>query len=272
MSQTLYRLATGAACALAAATLGSCRLQDGPLGIAPNLDVEQPPAALASAELCKVGTDATFSVSVNNGTPSNVAVANGQCVIVHDYDGFPPDLVIITELPQAGVVVDSIVEDSVYGNPGTNPPTYGSKRMPTITGTDTDSVLVSVQGWRVTFFNHVQPPDGGGEGCTPGYWKQDQHFDSWPAPYTPSTQFSAVFENAFPGMTLLQVLNLGGGGLEALGRHTVAALLNAQSDAVDYDLSAQAVIDGFNAVFPGGDYEGQKNIFEGLNERGCSLD
>ncbi len=25
---------------------------------------------------------------------------------------------------------------------------------------------------------HIPPPPGG-EGCTPGYWKQDQHFDSW---------------------------------------------------------------------------------------------
>ncbi len=69
----------------------------------------------------------------------------------------------------------------------------------------------------------AQDQYGGGEGCTPGYWKQSQHFDSWTG-YSPSTQFSAVFENAFPGKTLLQVLEQGGGGLNALGRHTVAAL------------------------------------------------
>ena len=34
-----------------------------------------------------------------------------------------------------------------------------------ITATATDSVAVN--------------PPPGGEGCTPGFWKQDQHFDSW---------------------------------------------------------------------------------------------
>jgi len=114
---------------------------------------------------------------------------------------------------------------------------------------------------------------GGGEGCTPGYWKQPQHFGNWTPPYTPSTQFSAVFENAFPGKTLLQVLSTGGGGLEALGRHTVSALLNAASSDVDYGMTPQEVIDEFNAVYPGTkqDYEALKNTFAGLNERNCPL-
>ncbi|MDH3224417.1 MAG: hypothetical protein OEO23_11935, partial [Gemmatimonadota bacterium] len=72
------------------------------------------------------------------------------------------------------------------------------------------------------------PPPGGGEGCTPGYWKQPHHFDSWTG-YDPEDLFSSAFEDAFPGMTLLEVLKQGGGGLKALGRHTVAALLNAAS-------------------------------------------
>lgn len=109
-----------------------------------------------------------------------------------------------------------------------------------------------------------------GEGCTPGYWKQSHHFDSWVG-YAPGTLFSAVFENAFPGKTLLQVLRQGGGGLNALGRHTVAALLNASSPGVNFDLTTAGVIAAFNAVFPGGDYEAQKDTFAGLNEQGCPL-
>ena len=64
---------------------------------------------------------------------------------------------------------------------------------------------------------------------------------------------------------------VGEGGLNALGRHTVAALLNGASADVDADLTAAQVIAAFNAVFPGGDYEGQKNIFAGFNEQGCPL-
>jgi hypothetical protein len=115
----------------------------------------------------------------------------------------------------------------------------------------------------------------GTEGCTPGYWKQSQHFGNWVG-YAPSDLFSSVFDNAFPGMTLLEVLQQGGGGLIALGRHTVAALLNAASD-IDYPLSPQQVIDMFNDVFPGpaglepGDYEALKDQFEEYNSLGCPL-
>ncbi|NNM32713.1 MAG: hypothetical protein HKO53_06585 [Gemmatimonadetes bacterium] len=113
----------------------------------------------------------------------------------------------------------------------------------------------------------------GGEGCTPGYWKQDHHFDSWPAPYMPGTLFSAVFDDAFPGMTLADVASQGGGQLKALGRHTVAALLNGASSGVSYDLSDGDVIAAFNDAYPGtnGEYEALKNQFEAYNEQGCPL-
>ena len=116
-------------------------------------------------------------------------------------------------------------------------------------------------------------PPGGGEGCTPGYWKQEQHFDSWRNPYDPGDSFNTYFDNAFPGMTLLEVLKQDGGGLNALGRHTVAALLNAASAGVDYAFSPAAVISSFNAVYPGSksDYEALKNQFERENQRGCPL-
>jgi len=72
-----------------------------------------------------------------------------------------------------------------------------------------------------------------------------------------------VFENAFPGKTLLQVLQLKGGGLNALGRHTVGALLNA-SALSGYPYSTGQVISMFNAVFPGtaADYTTLSNLFE----------
>ncbi len=113
----------------------------------------------------------------------------------------------------------------------------------------------------------------GGYGCTPGYWKQGHHFPDWTAPYDPEDPFADHFEDAFPGRTLVDVLDGNGGGLTALGRHTVAALLNAANPEVSYDLSSQQVIDAFNDVYPGtkDDYEGLKNYLEGLNEQGCPL-
>ena len=110
----------------------------------------------------------------------------------------------------------------------------------------------------------------GGEGCTPGYWRQDQHFDSWVG-YSPDDLFSSVFEDAFPGMTLRDVVWIRGGDLNALGRHTVAALLNATSGDVDYGQSTADVIHAFNAVYPEGPFEPLKDDFASYNESGCPL-
>jgi hypothetical protein len=59
---------------------------------------------------------------------------------------------------------------------------------------------------------------------------------------------------------------------EIFGRHTVAALLNTASSGVSFNLTPQQVIDAFNAVFPGGDFEDLKDEFEAFNEHGCPLD
>ncbi len=107
-------------------------------------------------------------------------------------------------------------------------------------------------------------------GCTPGYWKQSQHFDSWPAPYRPDMMFDALpgFANAFPGKTLLQVLGQGGGGRNALGRHTVAAILNSASG---FGLEIDELEWLFNSTYNNRFAEAAKDILAFLNERGCPL-
>jgi len=91
----------------------------------------------------------------------------------------------------------------------------------------------------------------GQEGCTPGYWKQEQHFDSWPAPYTPSSLLRDVFVTAPPELvpddTFLEALDYGGGpGVEGatqiLLRQAVAALLNSASPDVDFVVATGHVI------------------------------
>ncbi len=113
----------------------------------------------------------------------------------------------------------------------------------------------------------------GGEGCTAIFWRQKRHHDSWPAPYTPKTRFNAVFRNAFPGKTLGEVLALRGGGEDGLGRAAVAALLNAASSDVSYDLSVARVIDGFNTASRGSKraVRNEKHLFQFLNQQGCPL-
>jgi len=127
--------------------------------------------------------------------------------------------------------------------------------------------------WLAAALSVPDERNGGGQGCTPGYWKQSHHFADWTSPYDPADLFSDHFEDAFPGLSLLEVAGQGGGGLKALGRHTVAALLNAANPDVSYDLSPQDVIDAFNDVYPGSkdDYNGVKDQLEGFNEQGCPL-
>lgn len=78
-------------------------------------------------------------------------------------------------------------------------------------------------------------------GYTPGYWKQAQHFSSWPSPYIPKTivgvgdRQATMFHPCFAGSqcagkTLLEVLDPSAtADKSGLARHIVAALLNAQA-------------------------------------------
>jgi hypothetical protein len=231
-------------------------------------------------EVCKdyvgsTGPSVTINVTVDVGNNGSVdqtftrTLAPGTCQDVWADTTAGADLVTVTETVPTNFVA-SFIATTILAQTAT---TGSSTASNTFSGLVNPPPSDAARGVLVVFTNTFvpPPPPPGDEGCTPGYWKQEQHFDSWTAPFTPTTQFSAVFENAFPGMTLDQVLGQGGGGLNALGRHTVAALLNAASAGVEYPLTVAQVIAGFNAVFPGGDYETLKNRWAAFNELGCPL-
>lgn len=111
------------------------------------------------------------------------------------------------------------------------------------------------------------------EGCTPGYWKNVRmHGCNWTG-YPTGADFDATFGvNIFtPNRTLLEALNAGGGGWDALGRHAVAALLNAASAGVDYAYTVAEVRAIVQAAFAAGDPEMYKNQLAMANERYCPL-
>ena len=126
-------------------------------------------------------------------------------------------------------------------------------------------------------------PPTGNEGCTPGYWKQEQHFDNWTAPYTPDTLFEDVFadpNNLIPDdTTLLDALEFGGGpGAEGaariLARAAVASLLNAASPDVDFTMSVADVIADVNAALASGNRQTMLDLAGDLdadNNLGCPL-
>ncbi|MFZ2523648.1 MAG: SipW-dependent-type signal peptide-containing protein, partial [Minisyncoccia bacterium] len=135
-----------------------------------------------------------------------------------------------------GDMHESPISQDGLGKTGNNGPlkrgtgfTCEGKRIGNIVQSDSITADVSfyvVQSRNNSSFVCGNENNSGKEYCSHGYWKQSQHFDNWSG-YLPTQQFSSVFENAFPGKTLLQVLQLGGGGLNRLGRETVGALLNA---------------------------------------------
>jgi hypothetical protein len=267
--------------ALAALAVAACAEPPTQGVVGPSLNPTPPPPA-ERITVCKdVSSPAgtfNFTVSQVGGRGGTLLAGDafsltaGQCVDVWEALPNPPIpdtpavRVTVTELaPPAGVQFDSLVGSSEADGPFLT------------TGPSWTVRVNYFHGALYTYFNSQTPPPPpppGGEGCTPGFWKAPQHFDSWAAPYTPGTLFGSVFENAFPGLTLLQVMELNGGagGLNQLGRAAVAALLNAASPDVDYYLATPAeVINAFNAVFPGGDYGALKSQFDAANNAGCPI-
>jgi hypothetical protein len=211
--------------------------------------------------------------------PQTISWPSGtQCVKV--WEGTAAAQITVTETPSTGYALsyykiatptDQNPFNRIYVNADNSPSPTGA------------TVNLSVDGsgqWEVWFKNvpfTPPPPSGGNEGCTPGYWKQSQHFDSW-AFYTTSQSFNTVFGGTYftPDITLLQALGRNGGGINALARHSVAALLNATNGTVDYpDEDTASIIADFQAAVAGGasTIEAQKNTFDRWNNGagGCPL-
>ena len=122
----------------------------------------------------------------------------------------------------------------------------------------------------------------GTEGLTPGFWKTHSEFGpaplaGWPETgYSPTQSWEAVLGMAgnatVPGTpTLLDALGAGGGGVNALLRHSTAALLNAANPNVDYAYSVAQVISMTQSAITSGNYDATKNLFEAQNELGADL-
>jgi hypothetical protein len=116
------------------------------------------------------------------------------------------------------------------------------------------------------------------EGCTLGYWKN--HTDRWCSSYQPGMIYGDIFTSApdeLEDLTLLQALNLGGGGIYNLARQSVAALLNICSSEVNYNSAypyTSSLISAVNAAFDSGSKSRIANLGTTLdiyNNAGCPL-
>lgn len=136
---------------------------------------------------------------------------------------------------------------------------------------------------------HTPPGERGAEGCTPGYWRQPHHFDSWPDAWTdgdgqPDVGFCEVFDcpaslalqrperGDINDISLHDAVVLRGGGVNALARHAAAAALNAHPDTdVDYFYTLSEVQTNVGDALSSGEFESVKDELEHRNEEVCPL-
>lgn len=146
---------------------------------------------------------------------------------------------------------------SFNGTPG--PITGDGNTIVTPVNLVTNSVHIDAGGDSGGIDFCFTPVDGGGgQGCTPGYWKVSQHHDSWVATgYTTSQTLESVFDVpdslGMDNVTLLQALQGGGGpgvngGATILRRAAVASLLNAAHPSVSFGQNTTQVITAVNAA------------------------
>ena len=122
------------------------------------------------------------------------------------------------------------------------------------------------------------------EGCTPGYWKQSQHFHSWDAAgYSTTQTIGSVFSNAsafgLNNYTLLEGLSFEGGNstkdaAKILLRAAIAAVLNSAHPTVDYAMSTADVVAAVNAALTSDDRNAIISLglqLDTENNRGCEL-
>ena len=226
--------------------------------------------------VCKVGSSADFEVEIVIGSSEpitkTVHVNEDECVDVYTHsittdqrDVDVPHVVTITEIVPNGFVLDRV---EIFNIDPDGNITSHEEAGPTISG----SVSTEKLGCLAVFYN---VPEGGGEGCTPGFWKTRPHQDDWPPTgLSQNDVYDAVFgvNNLIgPSLTLLGGVSLKGNSYNSFIRHSVAALLNASHPDVAYDLSPSEVIAIVQAAHASGDFATAKNQLQALNEQGCSL-
>jgi len=228
--------------------------------------LEQPNVNQGEFKVCSANASASFSVTfadalgnrlspplASTGSPTTLNVAAGTCAIIWSKTiptTTPADVISSVTIVQTGQAAGyefQMVEVLDAGNLGST----GDNATKT-------AVLKSnaFHGATATFTQRLIPPPPGNQGCTPGYWKQDQHLDSWQG-YTPVQTLESVFDvpdaYGLDNVTLLNALSLKGGSTTAeaaqiLMRAAVAGLLNAASSDVDYVVTTAQLIASVNAA------------------------
>jgi hypothetical protein len=245
------------------------------------------------------------SNGVNNTTTTTVTWTTGSDEFGRSASGTQT----ITVVPPPTIVAPASITVTIpYGSTSTTISNlgtatywvYNNYSVPSNNGTGTYGVGTSSVIWSITdqfgrtvtgtqqiVVNVAPPVNGevtGNQGCTPGFWK------NWPqawctGKYTPATKFFSVFvvtnKQKVADITMMDAVDLNGGGYNALARHATAAVLDACHTGVAYPYTTaqikSAVVSMFNtgtAVLGTKTYKSVddlKNELERCNQLGCPL-
>ena len=234
-----------------------------------------------------VGTTATFTYIVTD--TGNIAVSLNKLTGVVDDNGTPGNTAddffatyVSGDTNNNGMLdlnevwlfrATTTVVAGAYVNTGTATG-FEPKTSQTVTSSDSAG-----------YFGNV-----GIQGLTPGFWKNNaanKNAVAWPRDgagnliWDPgqavSTMFSALITVGSPyaNLSLADALGLGGGGIEALLRQAISAVLAATSPYVAYPLSAADVIAQVNAAILNGSatpITALANTLAGYNNAEANLD
>jgi len=204
-----------------------------------------------------------YLLNHKNGTKFEIQAAMWLIAGTDDDDGIPPG----PTFPVNGVVQAMVDDANTYGGGFVPAPGQVTAVIICADGIDNGYPYLQDTIIEVAYLH----------GCTPGYWKQEHHFDSWPADVDPDTATVSGVFGVLPSMgdalLLKDALALKGGGEKAFLRHAVAAYLNSKNDDVVYFFDTLEVIGIVQEVYwSTGDFEGAKDLLAEQNELFCPLD
>jgi hypothetical protein len=243
---------------------------------------------LVRPEGVAVAADGSIFVADGNPSDSNDPSEMGKIIKVHPItgaqtviiDGFPfVDPSDIEILPNGDLIIsDDAASADGMGAIFKVDPITKIVTLISSNGISTLNLFDSPEGLFIV--PEVQNKCVKKQGCTPGYWKQTQHFDSWVDLTTVQTVGSVFDQATAPepfDKTLLEALEFTGGEFGQEGkllRAAVAAILSASDGDVSYPLEVADIIMQVNAAILSGDddtMENLKDLLDNFNNLNCPL-
>lgn len=241
--------------------------------------------------VCKSAADAdgqefrfnTTAVLGDPGDPPStyvptVDLGDGECEDVFVSTGGPDE-----------VTIEEIVPDGWNSPPGLEVYTRDANGEVSLDPHDPSTTITGITDFRkdgcLVIFHNSKTPVEDGQGCTPGYWKNNwdkKNGTAW-GPTGVDGDSTTLGDVGFDGFTVLDgddtsfidALHAKGGGEKALMRHAAAAYLNASHPDVNYGVSAADVVAHVNSALASGsedNIEDLKDDLDEYNNQGCSLD